>query len=747
MKRLGKYLIYTLLFVISGAVSGQSELKDLPEQINTNMVFEEGTYQLNGKCIVRKGNKLTLMPGVNILFGKGAEIVVEGALEISGKANKLVNLVSLDPDNPGKGIVIHGEDKSDLFVDYCRFKYLSKPFHAEKNWLRKDLTIKNSVFKFSEIYGAGIEINDIDNVLVEYPVSINLAYNTFSNNSGSILISNISSDYVSSKIIGNVITRNEYIGHDRNGMFTSPLFFTYNTSLSKQPPLFKNNSVFDNYSNLFLNDTLAVDYTNICVVGTADKLNVSNNYFGDPKNKEIEKTFDFVSANFMAPLLYYDQTEVKPSSELNGHFYKVGLNGDELSELIYFQTQKNSINHVELFFNRPVYPAENYLVKYYFLKDDTLFNKEIKHNLKWSDGNKSVKINLNDALLSKEKNGYLYIDGFFDENGMDVPALYVGKKQFLKNNELELVITNFLRKIARKDLHVKESKLAPTENDKKEKPTEEKIKELVLNYSKFDSTIDNTDTIIKVLKTNRFWEAGVFAGNALYWGDLVTTTIGLSLSNARPAIGLRARYHFSDNLQINFLANYMVIAGTDNKQTVLGKQRGTGYERGLSFRTYIFDVGSTIELDLIGYRSIKSFVPSLFAGVNVFNFTPTAEVDGKRYKLRPVGTEGQTLESASGTYAKWAFGIPVGFCVKRHWGQNNIFSLSYTYNKIFTDYLDDVSTGYYPDSSKLMLANPTLGETAVQLSNPNNQTGRRSSSSDFDGYGYWGITWTHKFIK
>jgi len=50
------------------------------------------------------------------------------------------------------------------------------------------------------------------------------------------------------------------------------------------------------------------------------------------------------------------------------------------------------------------------------------------------------------------------------------------------------------------------------------------------------------------------------------------------------------------------------------------------------------------------------------------------------------------------------FGIPFGASIKRHITQKTIVSLSYTYNKIFTDYLDDVSTDLYPDGDALAQA-------------------------------------------
>ena len=442
---------WCILFLILNMLSfAQTAVKTMPTQINVNTTLEPGNYLIGNTCTVKSGVNLVLKAGVNISFANDAQLIVNGSIDINGGINNLVNFSSFDPANPGGGIVIRGNDNSILNINYARFKYLAKPIHLEKNWLRLGVNIKNSIFKFSEIYGAGIEINDIDNVLATKTIEITILNNTFSNNSGSILISNISSENINTTLIGNVITRNEYIGRDRNGMFTSPVFFNYNTSSNSQAPIFYKNSIFDNFSNLFFEDTLSVDHTNICVVGSADKLTVSNNYFGNPKSKEIEKTFDFVSANYRAPTLYFNKVDSKPDASLNGHFYKVLLNNEELTELVFFEKLNNGVSTIDLVFNRPVINAENYSVKYHYLIGDTLFVKDLKHSLKWSNGNSNLRFDIKDNIISKQKNGYIYIDGFFDENGMDVPALFIGKKQFIKNNELELVITNFIRNTERR---------------------------------------------------------------------------------------------------------------------------------------------------------------------------------------------------------------------------------------------------------------------------------------------------------
>jgi hypothetical protein len=73
-----------------------------------------------------------------------------------------------------------------------------------------------------------------------------------------------------------------------------------------------------------------------------------------------------------------------------------------------------------------------------------------------------------------------------------------------------------------------------------------------------------------------------------------------------------------------------------------------------------------------------------------------------------------------------------------------VLGINWTYNKLFTDYLDDVSTGYFPDPEALKAANLELGEVAVELSNPSRLTGQRSTSADRDGFAYFGFIATLK---
>jgi hypothetical protein len=166
-----------------------------------------------------------------------------------------------------------------------------------------------------------------------------------------------------------------------------------------------------------------------------------------------------------------------------------------------------------------------------------------------------------------------------------------------------------------------------------------------------------------------------------------------------------------------------------------------------------------LDYNLWKYNILSTYIPSVFAGVNAYYFKPMAQINNDNvqpqdpnqwYDLRSIGTGGQTLPGGSGEYEKIMFGIPMGMSIKRHLTQKLVVSASYTYTKIFTDYLDDVSTDTYPDAAAISSVNPQLDPGyAAALSNPGNQPTRfqRSLSDDNDGYGYWGLTFRWKLYQ
>jgi len=690
---------------------------DFPNQVRENLTLSEGVYLVKGTSYVKKGVTLTITGNASLLLTKNATIRVDGALKIQGEPNKLINITSADKQNPGNGIVINGVSTSqDVVIDYVRFDYIKKPVTFEFRWSRDSVAITNNVIKRSLYEGTAIDIKDIDNLLTPKKIYFDFKGNTFSNNTSSILISNITSDLLTIRINENVITRNEYTGRMRNGVFTSPLYMTYNNYQNNDKPSLENNSIFDNLYSLFYADTFDIGRTNVSVIGNADELSLSHNYFGDPEEREIEETFDFISANYQAPFLFIEEVKAIPPNYLNGHFYEVLINGEELDERAVLKLYKKELKTIELRFNRPVIDGKDFGVVYTFLRDNTIVAVPIKTRLKFSEGNQFAKVSLDEKLSKYSHHGYLELAGFYDSEGMDVPILTLGKKA-LQDQQLRTSVPRFITNNDQlEDFH-------PIEN------TSEEVEKL-------------NNTVVYLRK--KYWSAGAFVGNALYFGDLSRTAVGVNASKMRPNIGLRLNYQATEKFSLGFRNSYMVIAGSDNTDN---NARGTSFARNLSFRTTIIDAALMVEYNFTRFKQLSSFVPSIFVGGNVYYFKPEARVNGEGqwYNLRDIGTEGQTIGGANQAYEKIMYGIPMGASIKRHLTQRTVIALSYTYNKIFTDYLDDVSNGAYPDVSDLAKVNPNMSQEALlKLSNPGNQAGQRSYSSSNDGYGYWGLTFTLK---
>lgn len=117
------------------------------------------------------------------------------------------------------------------------------------------------------------------------------------------------------------------------------------------------------------------------------------------------------------------------------------------------------------------------------------------------------------------------------------------------------------------------------------------------------------------------------------------------------------------------------------------------------------------------YRVSEEPRINVFAGVGGFMFEPKTRFEGKGYKLRKYGTEGQYFVPGMQPYKPYSFCIPFGVemklkPLKKHdaelWIQLN-------FRKTFTDYIDDVH-GTYADAQQLEATN---GNIAVRLADRN----------------------------
>ena len=198
----------------------------------------------------------------------------------------------------------------------------------------------------------------------------------------------------------------------------------------------------------------------------------------------------------------------------------------------------------------------------------------------------------------------------------------------------------------------------------------------------------------------QYAEVGIFGGGSYYLGDL---NPGKQFLLTKPAVGAFVRHNFNERLAVRGGFTYGKLHGDDLISNV-------NPSRGLNFTTHISDISAVLELNFFEYfiGSLRHFVtPYMFAGGSLFMFNPK---DAGNNALRDLNTEGQeSIEFPERKkYKRTQFAIPFGIGVKYSLNDFMGLSASWTMNKTFTDYIDDVSTTY-PDSG-MQRGDPTYDD-------------------------------------
>jgi uncharacterized protein DUF6089 len=186
------------------------------------------------------------------------------------------------------------------------------------------------------------------------------------------------------------------------------------------------------------------------------------------------------------------------------------------------------------------------------------------------------------------------------------------------------------------------------------------------------------------------FEAGGWLGISNYFGDLNTN---LRLDRPGMAGGLGVRYNFNTRVSTKIHVNKGTVQAYDSDSP-------NNYERArnLHFKSKVADIALQMEFNFLEYiHGSKDYgwTPYLFLGLGVSYFNPQAQLDGQWYDLRPLGTEGQFKGEEYYTVAGgWVYGAGLKIDLSYEWSLN----IDLSARRLFTDYLDDVSS-QYPDVS------------------------------------------------
>lgn len=192
-----------------------------------------------------------------------------------------------------------------------------------------------------------------------------------------------------------------------------------------------------------------------------------------------------------------------------------------------------------------------------------------------------------------------------------------------------------------------------------------------------------------------------FIGVSNYGGDLQDKRFTFDQSHLAGGLGLS--YEATENFIINGGITLGRVSASD--------KFNRNFDRNLDFTSNITEGHLTGEYYFVNLYE-HSVSPYVFAGIALYNFSPfTHDSVGKKYFLKPLSTEGQGLIPGKEYYKINQFAIPFGGGVKFALSDNVRLGVEVGMRKLFTDYLDDVSTSYVDQA--LLLQN--RGPKAVEL--------------------------------
>ncbi|HVG15748.1 MAG TPA: DUF6089 family protein [Chitinophagaceae bacterium] len=199
---------------------------------------------------------------------------------------------------------------------------------------------------------------------------------------------------------------------------------------------------------------------------------------------------------------------------------------------------------------------------------------------------------------------------------------------------------------------------------------------------------------------------GVFAGSGNYQGDLIDGIFIPKLT--RFSLGIKGEYELKERLNLRAGLTFAQIAGNDRYSS-----KDDLKLRNLSFESNILEFHLGAEFHTFSIEE-KRWSPYLFGGLAVYHYNPyVLTTSNEKIFLQPLSTEGQGLSQYPDRkpYSLTQLALPFGGGVKFALTDNIRIGVETGWRKLFTDYLDDISTTY-ADENDLRTGR---SERAVQL--------------------------------
>lgn len=221
------------------------------------------------------------------------------------------------------------------------------------------------------------------------------------------------------------------------------------------------------------------------------------------------------------------------------------------------------------------------------------------------------------------------------------------------------------------------------------------------------------------IRRERSLIATLGVGTSTYFGELSNPKDYL---DARPSINIGFQYYFTSRISARAEFTYFQLSGDDAEADDNSRVR-----RNLSFvsNNLEFNTVGIIQLGPHGQRFYQR--PKLnfyaFAGIGLLYFNPKTDYQGEKVALQPLQTEGVK-------YSRFAPVIPYGLGGKVMISPFLNISIEGGYRKVFTDYLDDVSTVHKDPASFTDPVAAALADRRPEIGLPTVPAGSQRGNPD-----------------
>jgi hypothetical protein len=673
------------------------------------------------KNVVTVKGRLDIEAGARIELIETGVIVCEGAVNVKGDINNKIEIFGKS-NLEGVGMVIKGLDSNSnsiIDIKYTTFKNLQLPLFFDFGWKRAGVNISdnyfiNNVGKVSVIQVLNPPFNfNIDSSYIDFKVKNNV----FTGNNAALYFEDLKSDHINYEISNNTIVGNSVYGFKNYNISTNVLYGRVDQLFSRFNPTIERNSFAFNYLVDNITDTV-VHLANFGVYGTDKAIDFKNNYLGSTNKEAIQKSIYDQTLNYNAPKVEFEPYLSIPSENNPSHVYEINnLDNSYLQDTIIIKDPIKGLilkSNTTLNFSKAKFG-------YTYFKDDSslkLVDTTVTYDVQ-PNGN-STKLTITKNVNASKKIGYYNIGDIIDPKGGFIPEVKVGYIAYLNDLRRRKLIAEFLKDKKKED----SLKLPP--------PPADSIKN---QFQKIEAPLKSR------------LEFGLYSGLAIFNGTISQSSL---ISNDKNLFnGFNINYTIFSNLSAS-----MTIASFKLSNSDANSNNNEQQARGMSFSTSMLGVSTSINYDFVDnrlYTKARKIRPSIGIGLDVNSFSPSGIYNGVEYKLQPLGTGGQLIDSTKKAYSSLALGYFFNFKIKYQINRFNSIGLHMSIHKSLSDYLDDVGPDLYPSIDKIVNSKVENKDAAIYFSNPTSRNFvgqyRNSPNNAKDGYINFGIFYSRRLFK